>query len=96
MISLLPEAIDKLQAHHNRVILDAVTDCAVQFEEMGKRSSDTLYSEPARQWRQIEHKIQTAKKDNTKISNALTDNELEWVIAAYLWCSTNNDTTCFR
>lgn len=96
MNSLLIEAIDKIQTQHNRVLLDAVGKCAVEFEKMSDNGGDSLYSEPARKWRTIEHHLKHAKQDNKKLSDELNDNELEWVIAAYLWCSVLSETTCFQ
>lgn len=95
MNSLLIEAIDKLQAQHNRVLLDAVGTCAVKFEKMSDNGNDSLYSEPARKWRTIEHRIKNVNSNDDELSEELSNDELEWVVAAYLWCSVLNETTCF-
>ena len=95
MLRLLIEALDKLQKNHNRLLIDAVGDCAVTFESMSDSGTDSMYSEPSRKWRHIEPKLKTAKENNESISTALTNDEIEWVVTAYLWCSINNETTCF-
>lgn len=95
MLRLIAEALDKLQKNHNRLLIDVVGDCAVRFESMSDNRTDSMYSEPARKWRRIEQKLKKAKKNNESVSTVLTSEEMEWVAAAYLWCSINNETTCF-
>jgi hypothetical protein len=78
------------------VLLDAIGDCAVRFDEMSDSGKDSYYGEAARKWRHVEYRVKTVQKSSKALSKGLSGEELQWVIAAYLWCSINHETSCFK
>lgn len=90
---LVIEAVKKLIQKQPQYITDVLATVAVQFQSMSDNRNDSLYGEPAREWRFLEHDISAIRSaDDSMTVSELSTDDVEMITAAVLWYELNSRT----